>query len=265
MRMNPRSFRTLKPTSRLLVAAVCCLPLGNACSSEDVVPETPTTFSVEVLSLDGQAPDAEINLRCDRGGPGDAASGVGNGGAPDATARPAVFSTLTVGVGLQPAADAATRFVLRPASACGSSGRCGFVRIEGLDDEGRVLTSVDTATREGVLTLDLENLPVEIRVSLIRGTDRRPLQNPDQTDVMTMVTANLVAPSDCGAEMVGTGGAGGAGGDGGAGGNGSTPVGGAGGDASTPVGGAGGDASTPVGGAGGAGGADDPLSGAGGA
>ena len=227
--MNPRSFRTVKPTSRLLVAALCCLPLGPACSSEDAVPETPTTFSVEVLLLDGQAPAGEISLRCDRGGPGNAASGAGTGGASDDAARPAVFSTLAVSVALEPADDPARSFVLRPANACGSSARCGFVRIEGLDDAGRVLTSVDTATREGVLTLDLENLPVEIRVSLIRGTDRRPLQNPDQTDVMTVVTANLVAPSDCSAEVIGTGGAGGAGGDA------STPLGGAGGDGGTGV------------------------------
>jgi hypothetical protein len=258
MRMNLRSFRTLKPSSRLLVAALCGLPLGNACGSDDAVPETPTTFSVEVVSLDGQPPEGEINLRCDRGGP----ANVGTGGAPDDAAGPAVFSTLTVSVALQPANDAATRFVLRPANACGSSGRCGFVRIEGLDDAGRVLTSVDTATREGVLTLDLEHLPVEIRVSLIRGTDRRPLQNPDQTDVTTLVTPNLVAPSDCGAEVIGTGGAGGAGGDA------STPLGGAGGAGgagSMPLGGAGGDGSTPLGGVGGAGAADDAVSGAGGA
>jgi hypothetical protein len=250
MRMNPRSFRTLKPSSRLLVAALCCLPFGNACSSDDAVPETPTTFAVEVTSLDGQMPDGTISLRCDRGGPVDAAGDVGTAGAPDAVAGPGVFSTLTVRVALAPD-DAATRFVLRPANACGSSKRCGFVRIEGLDDAGRVLTSVDTATSEGVLTLDLQHLPVQIRASLIRGVDRKPLQNPDQTAVMTVVTPNLVAPSDCSAEVIGTGGAGGAGG--------------AGGDGSTPLGGAGGDSSPPLGGAGGAGGTDDALSGANGA
>jgi hypothetical protein len=256
MRMNPRSFRTLKPSSRLIVAALCCLPLGNACSSDDAAPETPTTFAVNVESLDGQAPDGDVTLRCDRGGPVDAGSGDGAGGAPDADVLPAVFSTLTVRVALEPDDDPATRFVLRPANACGSSTRCGFVRIEGLDDAGLVLTSVDTATREGVLTLDLEHLPVKIRVALIRGTDRTPLQNPDQTDVATVVTPNLVAPSDCSAEVIGSGGAGGAG---------STPLGGAGGAGgadSTPLGGGGGADSTPLGGAGGA---DAAVSGAGGA
>ena len=261
--MNLRSFRTLKPSSRLLVAAVCGLPLGNACSGDDAVPETPTTFAVEVLSLDGQAPDGDVNLRCDRGGPVNAPSG--SGGTPDTDATPSVFSTLTVSVALQPADDAATRFVLRPANACGSSTRCGFVRIEGLDDAGLVLTSVDTATREGVLTLDLEHLPVKIRVSLIRGTDRKPLQNPDQTTVATVVTPNFVVPSDCGAEVIGTGGAGGAGGDS------STPLGGAGGaagDGPTPLGGAGagGAGGASGAGAGGAGaGGDDAVSGASGA
>ena len=260
--MNPRSFRTLKPSSRFLVAALCCLPLGNACSSDSAVPETPTTYAVEVLKLDGQSPDGDVNLRCDRGGPVDAAGGAATGGAPDAVASPSVFSTLTVSVSLEPT-DAATRFVLRPANACGSSTRCGFVRIEGLDDAGAVLTSVDTATSEGVLKLDLEHLPAQIRATLIRGIDGKPLQNPDQTDVVTVVTPNLVAPSVCGAEVIGTGGAGGAGG---AGGDSSTPLGGAGGaggDSSPPLGGAGGDNSTPLGGAGGAGG--DSPSGAGGA
>lgn len=258
--MNPRSLRTLNPSSRLLVAALCCLPLGNACSSDDAAPETPTTFAVEIKYLDGQVPDETINLRCDRGGP-DTASDASTGGVADADAQPGVFSTLTVSVALQPE-DAATRFVLRPANACGSSTRCGFVRIEGLDDAGRVVTSVDTATREGVLTLDLAHLPVELRVSLIRGTDRKPLQNPDQTDVVTVITPNLVAPSDCGPEVIGTGGAGGAGGDS------SMPLGGAGGaggDGSPPLGGAGGDSSTPLGGAGGAAGVDTAVSGAGGA
>jgi hypothetical protein len=249
MRMNLRSFRTLKPSSRLLLAALCCLPLGNACSSDDAAPETPTTFAVEITHLDGQAPDETINLRCDRGGPVDAASGTG--GTPDSDAAPGVFSTLTVSVALEPADDAATRFVLRPANACGSSTRCGFIRIEGLDDAGSVLSRVDTVTREGVLTLDLEHLPVKIRVSLIRGTDRTPLQNPDLTNVATLITPNLVAPTDCSAEVIAGGGAGGAGGDG------STPLGGA--------GGAGGDDSTPLGGAGGAGGDGDAISGAGGA
>lgn len=256
--MNPRSFRTLKPSSRLIIGALCCLPLSNACSSDDAAPEAPTTFGVEVLTLDGHAPDGDVTLRCDRGGPFDAVGGAGTAGASDAVARPSVFSTLAVGVGLTPD-EPATRFVLRPANACGSSTRCGFVRIEGLDDEGGVLTSVDTATSEGLLTLDLEHLPAQIRVSLIRGLDRKPLQNPDQTDVVTVVTPNLVAPSDCSAELIGTGGAGGAGGAG-------STLGGAGG-ADNALGGAAGagGVDNALGGAGGAGGVDNALGGAGGA
>jgi hypothetical protein len=261
--MNPRSFRTLKPSSRLIIGALCCLPLGNACSSDDAAPEAPTTFAVEVLALDGQSPDEDVTLRCDRGGPVDAAGSAETAGASDAVAGSGVFSTLAIQVRLTPE-EPATRFVLRPANACGGSTRCGFVRIEGLDDAGGVLTSVDTATSEGLLTLDLEHLPAQIRVSLIRGLDGKPLQNPDHTDVVTVVTPSLVAPSDCSAEVIGTGGAGGAGGAG------STPLGGAGGaggadSALGGAGGAGGDSSMPLGGAGGAAGADAALGGAGGA
>ena len=245
--MNLRSFRLLKPSPRWLLAAVGCLPLGNACSSDNATPEAATTFGVEVVSLDGQAPNGSVNLRCDRGGPTDAtaAAGAGGGGgdATDGAASPGVFSTLSVVLALTPT-DLTTHFVLRPANACGSSTRCGYIHIEGLDAAGHVLGRVDTATSEGVLQLDLQQLPTQIRVSLIRGVDQKPLQNPDGTPVAVVVTPSFVAPSACGEDVTGSGGAGGegslAGGANGGAGDSSTSGGGADGGA-----GAGGDGSLP--------------------
>jgi len=263
--MNPLSFRFSKSSSRLLAASLGCLALGGACSNDDPPPPTPTTFGVEVTSLDGRAVDEEVPLRCDRGGPSSTAD-VSAGGA--AAASASYFSTLVVAVATTPV-DAAQQFVLRPAHACGASTRCGYVRIEGLDDNGAVVASVDTATAEGVLELDLARLPSQIRVSLIRGVDQRPLQNPDQTDVTSSVTPSFIVPT-C-AELPGGGGQG-AGGQGGAGeagagpsdggGAGPGPAGGAGGEGGgAPAGGAGGELSETPGGAagqasaGGAGGA----------
>jgi hypothetical protein len=265
--MNPRSFRFPKSGSRLLAAALSCLPLGSACSSDSAAPEAPITFSVEVTTLDGQAPEAPIDLRCDHGGPV-TASETAAGGAAEAAATSGVFSTLAVAVSMTPV-EVASQFVLRPAHACGGSTRCGYVRIEGLNDTGQVLSSVDTSTTEGVLQLDLEHLPTQIRVSLIRGLDQKPLQNPDATDVTSSVTPSFVVPSGCGSTPSGDGGAAGAGGVGAAsagessaGGVSATPSGGAGaaGDGAMPA--AAGDGTMPAAGAGGQNGAS---SGAGGA
>ncbi|MES1187060.1 MAG: hypothetical protein ABUL60_24810 [Myxococcales bacterium] len=240
--MNPRSYRLSQSSFRLLVAALCCVPLGSACSSDDAAPLPPTTFGVEVTTLDGQAPDAAIELRCDRGGPA-TSTGDAAGGATNETARSGFFSTLAVGVATTPT-DAATQFVLRPAHACGSSTRCGYVRIEGLDDAGQVLTSVDTSTTEGVLELDLSHLPSQIRVSLIRGLDQEPLKNPDKTAVTSSIAPSFVVPT-----CVDTPSGGGTGGAGGAGSAGDTSMAGA--------DNAGGASTTPgAGGAGGAGGAE---------
>jgi len=256
--MNPRSFRFSKSTARLVTAALCCLPLGSACSSDDDAPVTPTTFGVEVTSLDGRAPDASIELRCDSGGPG-AADIDATGGARDLGASPGFFSTLVVAVATTPT-DLSKQFVLRPAHACGSSTRCGYVRIEGLDESGQVLTSVDTATNEGVLELDLAHLPTQVRVSLIRGLDQEILKNPDKTDVSSSVTPTFVVPDCVEASPGGAGGAGGAASGGNAGEAGGDNVGGA---PETPAGGAGGDGNVPS--PGGAAGAESASSGAGGA
>lgn len=257
--MNPRSFRFSKSSGRLLAAALCCLPLGSACSSDDASPLPPTTFGVEVTSLDQQAPDAAIQLRCDRGGPAESTSDTA-GGAGDVAASPGFFSTLVVGVATTPT-DPSTQFVLRPAHACGSSTRCGYVRIEGLDDAGQVLTHIDTATTEGVLLLDLAHLPTQLRVSLIRGLDQEPLKNPDKTAVTSSITPNFVVPT-C-VDEPSMGGAGGLSGTGGAAGAGPDPTGGAGGAVAGGNGGESGDGSLVL--PGGAAGADSAGAGAGGA
>jgi hypothetical protein len=239
---SPRSSRLSSPLSRLLVTALSGLAICNACSSDAAAPAAPITFGIEVTSLDGHGVDEDVLLRCDHGGPGDSAAAV-------------AFSTLAVTVALSPT-EAARKFVLRPANACGASKRCGFVRIEALNAAADVLAQTDTVTTEGVLKLDLEQLPdlKQVRVSLILGVDQKPLQNPDKAEVNSVVTPTFVVPTDCVAPPSGGAGgdssAGGAGGDnsaGGAGGGASQ-----GGDSSTPaLGGAGGDSST-LGGIGGA-------------
>jgi hypothetical protein len=253
--MNHSSLRFFS-SSRLLLAALTCLPFGSACSDDEAAPVTPTTFGVEISSLDGSTELSDaVNLRCDQGGPSDAAGG--------ATADAGAFSTLAVGVTLSPT-EPSTRFILRPANACGSSKRCGYVRIEGLNDAGQIVASVDTVTTEGVLQLTFDSLPTQLRATLISGVTREVLQNPDKTDVTTSITPTFVVPAECG-QTPGSGGAGGdsgaAGGSGGAGGaatalggagagGDATSLGGVGGDVTAP-GGAGGDVTAPLGGAGG--------------
>jgi hypothetical protein len=246
--MNHSSLRLFPAYSRLLIAALTCLPLGSACSDDEAAPAEPTTFGIEITELDGHSSDDTVNLRCDQGGPSDASAGAG-GAAPVAGA----FSTLVVSVALSPD-EPSTRFILRPANACGASKRCGYVRIEGLDDSGNVVASVDTVTTEGVLQLEFDALPTQLRATLINGVNQETLKNPDKTEVTTKISPNFVVPAECG-QAPNAGGAGGALGDGGSGG----ATGGAGGDASS-LGGAGGEAANQ----GGAGGDASGLGGAGG-
>ncbi len=201
------------------------MAIGNACSSDSAAPAAPITFGIGVSLLDGHPVDEPVELRCDHGGPG------------AATATEA-FSTLAVTVALTPL-EAGRNFVLSPANACGSSKRCGFVRIAALDATGGVLAHADTVTTEGVLKLAVEQLPdlTQVKVSLIRGLDQQPLQNPDKTEVNHIVTPTFVVPSDCALPP-----SGGAGGD-----SSSSTLGGAGGDSSSStLGGAGGDSSSPA-------------------
>ncbi len=245
--MNPSSLRFSSPVSRLLVATLSCLAIGNACSSDAAAPAAPITFGIEVTLLDGHGVDQAVGIRCDHGGPG-------AGAARDA------FSTLAVTVALTPPPEATRKFVLSPANACGTSTRCGFVRFQALNAAGDVLAQTDSVTTEGVLKVGAEQLPAlsQIRVSLIRGVDLQPLQNPDQAAVESIVKPSFIVPSDCVAlPPTGVGGAGGetstgaAGGETSAGGDTSSPtLGGAGGDTSMPaLGGAAADSAGGIGGA----------------
>jgi hypothetical protein len=229
--MNRISPRLLSPSvQRLLLGALLALPAMDACSSSSSnEPAAPITFSIEVTSLDGLSPDQPLALRCDH--------------------------TLAVGVSIS--TTPVNNFVLRPAHACGTSTRCGYVHLEALAADDTLLASADSATPEGVLELGAEQAAQlsTIRASLIRGFDLEPLQNPDKTQVAKVVTPEIVMPSDC---VVGAGGAAGAGGEG------SLPnLGGAGGESAAPMaGGAGGESPIPA--AGGAAGADTTAAGAGG-
>lgn len=246
--MNHSSLRLFPSYSRLLIAALTCLPLGSACSDDEAAPAKPITFGIEISKLDGHSTDENVNLRCDQGGPSDASAGAG-GAAPVTSA----FSTLVVSVTLSPK-EPSTRFILRPANACGASKRCGYVRIQGLDDSGNVVASVDTVTTEGVLQLKFDALPTQLRATLINGVNQETLKNPDQTEVTTSISPSFVVPTECG-QPPSSGGAGGALGDGGSGG----ATGGAGGEAAN-LAGAGGEAAN----LGGAGGEPSGLGGAGG-
>jgi hypothetical protein len=234
--MNPSFLRFSSPVSRLLVAALACLAVGNACSGDSTAPATPTTFGVQVSLLDGKPIDEPVALRCDHGGA-------------HAADTADAFSTLAVSVSLTPL-ESSRNFVLRPANACGTSTRCGFVRLEALDATGGVLAVTDTVTTEGVLALGLEQLPelTQVRASLVRGVDQQPLQNPDKTVVEAIVSPTFVVPRDCAALPIA--GAGGEAASAGAGGEATQPVGGAGGQDSTALAGANGDG-TPTAGIGG--------------
>lgn len=227
--MNPSFLRFSSPVPRLLLAALASAAVGNACSSDAAAPAAPITFGVEVSLLDGHALDEPVALRCDHGGAGVA-------GAADA------FSTLAVSVSLTPT-EAGRNFVLSPANACGTSTRCGFIRIQALDAAGTTLAAVDTVTAEGVLELALDQLPelAQVRVALIRGLDQAPLHNPDKTVVENVVSPTFVVPTDCAALPVA-----GAGGESATGAGGDTALAGAAGDA---AGGAGGQSSTSLAGA----------------
>jgi hypothetical protein len=184
MNHSPFLFLAL-PRTPLLLAAVCCLSFGGACSSDSTAPTEPIVFSVMVSDLEGNAVDKPVNLRCD--------------------------GTLAVGVVIS--SEPANKFTLRPAYACGTSTRCGYVRVEGLTADGKVLARVDTSTLAGVLVVDPARLAElsQIKLSVFRGLDQQPLQNPDNTDVTAAISPVFVVPSSC---VMGVGGAGGAGGEG---------------------------------------------------
>ena len=96
---SPSSWSLLQ--KRLLVASLCCLPLGAACSSDDAAPATPITVTLGFVGLDGaQTIGDSVRLRCD--------------------------GTLAVELSITTDPDNVP-FVLRPARDCANSSRCGYL------------------------------------------------------------------------------------------------------------------------------------------
>lgn len=232
-----------KLTSRLFLAALGAVAFSGACGGDDPAPVTPVNY-VPLLTRPGGKPLGDsLDLLC-------------NG-----------TIALSAQIWRKPFADeseelqpveTANEFVLRPANACGSASRCGYLRFEALDEANNVLTATDTATTSGVLDLGPEFVPsgnITLRVSLIHGYDQTRFVNPDETEASSdaSVILNPAAEpcADEGAggvggapnESVGGAGAGGVGGEPGAGGFGGA-LGGAGGESlggapTLPLGGAG--------------------------
>lgn len=233
--MNRNTFLSRSTRSqRLLFATLASLALSGACSDDDdgtVVP--PVDLTLQITSLDGEAPEAESALRCDG---------------------------LAVDVEISPASG----FTLRPLHACGSSSRCGYVHLDALDADDNVLGSVDSVTTFGLLELPQAALAelAAVRAVLLRGIDGEPVTNADRSEVTTRVEVNRAVPS---CEPQGTGGqgqggqaqGGGAGAPGEAGATsagattGGAAAGGAGGSPAAEQGGAGGTPSEPNAGSGG--------------
>jgi len=216
-----------KLSQRLFFAALSCVAFGSACGSDDAAPTVPATYTVTITELDDK-PVSAAELRCD--------------------------GTLAVTVHVEN--DTSEQFLLRPANACATSPRCGYVHIEALNADGAVLAQVDTLARvdppkelnefsvEGLLKLGnaLDEV-TQIRAALWHGTDQTPVVNADGKDAEQVVNVDT---TQCADGTIGAGGAGGAG------------AGGAGPDQSAP-GGAGG--AGPVPGAGGNGGSADQVTG----
>lgn len=194
------TFLLSRPVSRLLFSSLLCLPWASACGGEDAEPAVPTTFGVAFSQINGEPPSQPTALRCD--------------------------GLLPVELSLK--SDPENKpFALRPASACGTSTRCGYIHIEALGDSDEVLAQVDTVTTAGVLELPPERLADvrQLKVTLIRGVDSMPLLNPDRTPVAALWAPSFEVPTRCGVE--GAGGAGGASSRGGAGGDSALAPGGA--------------------------------------
>jgi hypothetical protein len=220
----------LKLSQRMFLATVACVALGGACGGDDTVPLEPVSFEVSIDRVNGGS-TREVPLRCD--------------------------GTLSVSVSISPA----DTFALRPANACGTSARCGYVHFEALTESGDVLASADSATVEGVLRLrdlDAASSLHTLTASLRSGVDQKTLLDAEGDEVTTRVTPAFTLPEDC--EATGAGGAGGSGNEPSPGGAGGASEGGAGGE--PPLGGAGAGGIT-AGGAG-AGGTSEGGAGAGG-
>jgi hypothetical protein len=217
---------------RLFVASLASLAFAGACSDDEATVAPPVDLALAITALDGAAPDASDPLRCD-------------------------------GLAVQVEISPARSFTLRPLHACGSSSRCGYVHVEGLDANGNVLGSVDSVTTLALLVLPSESLGQleSVRAALLRGVDGDPVTNRDESEVVAQVELDRPAP-EC---ATGQGGQGAGGGSAVAGGPGEAGSGGAAaGGAPASLGGAG--AGGVPASLGGAAGADaEPNAGSGGA
>lgn len=179
----------LKLSQRWFLATLSCVAFGGACGGDEAPPPAPVEYTITIDDLDGQGVDS-VKLRCDLSQQGE------------------FTGTLAVTVSYPPSLE----FTPRPAFACGSSTRCGYVHLEGLTADGEVLASVDTATRQGVLVFrDRARLPElsQIRATLMRGLDQEPVLNPDDEPVEASVRPTFEQP-DCDQPAPGAGGVGGA-------------------------------------------------------
>ncbi|HYJ09306.1 MAG TPA: hypothetical protein VEX18_09855 [Polyangiaceae bacterium] len=235
MNRNTFLFRSTG-SQRLLLATLASLALSGACSDDDATVVPPVDLTLQITSLDGEAPEAESALRCD-------------------------------GLGVEVAISPASGFTLRPLHACGSSNRCGYVHLDALDADDNVLGSVDSVTTFGLLELPQAALAqlAAVRAVLLRGIDGEPVTNADRSEVAARVDVSRSAPSSCEAQGMGGQGQGGQGQGGSASGGpgeagatsagattGGAASGGAGGSPTAEQGGAGGTPSEPNAGSGGA-------------
>jgi hypothetical protein len=234
--MKPTPIATYFTPSllRRYAALALALTVVGACSDDEEAPAPQPDFSVAVSSLDGLAPDQAVELQCD--------------------------GKVVVAVAISSSIDD-IQFTLRPAGACGSSKRCGYVRVEALGSDDELLGRTETTTTAAVLPLPLDRLAEvkTLRATLMSGVDKTPIVNKDGTQVTASVSPeSFTVRSDC-PDPAGGAGEGGAAGQGGAGGAGG--VGGGAGGAVTSEGGAAGTAGADA--AAGAGGATEALGGAG--
>jgi hypothetical protein len=234
MNLNPIAAYLTPTLLRRCAALTLTLAAIGACSDDEEAPAPQPEFSLAVTSLDGRDPAEAVELSCD-----------GN---------------LVVAVAISTSIKSIP-FTLRPAGACGTSKRCGYLRVEALAAGDELLGRAETTTSAAVLPLPLERLDdvAAVRATLMSGVDKTPILNKDGSEVSTSVSlTSLTVQGDC-PEPGGSAGAGGAAGQGGAAGNGGAGAG--------PIeGGAGGAASGGAAGGGqtaGAGGAPDAVAGGG--
>jgi hypothetical protein len=99
--------------------------------------------------------------------------------------------------------------------ACGTSSFCGYLRFDALSGDNAVLAHVESATTEGVLELEVDQLSLltSVRASLLHGVDNTVVKNLDGSDVVALAKPMFVVPDDCEPLTNGSGGEGGQGGE----------------------------------------------------